>query len=107
MKLNDPFGRVEQRKQNSYQSLRRSLIESGVSGRASAEVLLKGMLRRALYGALIVLLLTAVLVLLLPQSAAVTLAIAVVILLWLLGTTFNAYGFIRRYIDEELSAGEE
>ena len=107
MKLNDPFGRVEQRKQNSYQSLRRSLIESGVSGRESAETLLKGVLRRALYGALIVLLLAIVLAAALPQSAAVTLVLAVVILLWLLVTTFNACGYIRRYIDEELSVGEE
>jgi len=104
LKLNDPFGRVERRKENSYQSLRQSLVESGVVRKEAAEALLKGMLKRALVGTLVLLLLVASLVLLLPQSRAVILLVGLVILLWLLASTLNAYGFIRRYIAEELSA---
>lgn len=107
MKLNDPFGRVERRKENSYQSLRQSLVESGVDRKESAEALLKGMLKRALVGGVLLVLLVALLVALLPQSRAIILLLGLVILFWLLASTLNAYGFIRRYISEELSAGKE
>ncbi|MCW8905783.1 MAG: hypothetical protein OQL28_00910 [Sedimenticola sp.] len=107
MKLNDPFGRVERRKENSYQSLRQSLLESGVDRREAAEALLKGMLKRALIGALVLLSLVAILVLLLPQSRAAILLVGLVILLWLLASTLNAYGLIRRYIAEELASTDD
>lgn len=104
MNLNDPFGRVEQKQQNSYASLKRSLQEAGVSTPAEGESVLSGMLRRAGVIALLVVLITAVVWLLFPQWLAATLVLGAIILLWLLVTTLNGYSLVRRYIRDELSS---
>jgi len=101
--MNDPFGRVQQKQQRSYDSLRRSLIEAGVGTRAAAESVLKNMLQRAVVITLLVMLVTAALVLFLPQMRAAVLILAFIVLFWLLVTTLNGYSFVRRYIKEDLS----
>lgn len=103
MNLNDPFGRVEQKKQSSYESLRRSLQEAGVDTRAAAESVLKEMLRRSAVITLLVVLVTATLVFFLPQFKATVLMLAFLVLFWLLVTTLNGYSLVRRYIREALS----
>ncbi len=105
--MNDPFGRVQQKQQSSYDSLRRSLIEAGVGTRAAAESVLKSMLQRALVITLLVTLVTAAVVLFLPQMRAAALILAFIVLFWLLVTTMNGYSFVRRYIKEELSVEKE
>ncbi len=107
MNLNDPFGRVQQRRQSSYDSLRRSLIEAGVGTRAAAESVLKDMLRRAVVITLLVILVTMVVSLSLPQWRSAALTLAFIILFWLLVTTMNGYSLVRRYIREELSVDKE
>ncbi|WP_260292852.1 hypothetical protein [Sedimenticola hydrogenitrophicus] len=99
MNLNDPFGRVQQKQQRSYDSLRRSLLEAGVNTRAAAESVLRDLIRRAV----VVTLITAAVLLVLPQMGAAALMLAFVILFWLLATTINGYSLVRRFIREELS----
>ncbi|AKH19241.1 hypothetical protein [Sedimenticola thiotaurini] len=103
MNLNDPFGRVEQKQQRSYESLRRSLQEAGVSTPAQGDAVLKGMLRRAAVVTLLVVLITVVVAFLFPKLMAAVLVLAVIILFWLLVTTLNGYSLVRRYIQDELS----
>lgn len=103
MNLNDPFGRVERRKQISYDAMRQGLIESGVTTREAAARVQKEMLRRALFAMLFVVLVGAGILLVLPGSRGAVLVVGVMILLWLLSTALNGYGSLKRYIREELS----
>lgn len=102
MKLNDPFGRVQNKQQQSYDSLRRSLIEAGVDSRAAAQSVFNSLLRRALVVALLVALLTASVWLWLPQMGAAALVLAFVVLFWLLSTTLNGCSLVRRFMRDEL-----
>jgi Flp pilus assembly protein TadB len=103
MNLNDPFGRVQQKQQRSYDSLRRSLLEAGVNTRAAAESVLRNLIRRAVVVTLVVALITAAVLLVLPEMGAAALMLAFVILFWLLATTVNGYSLVRRFIREEFS----
>jgi Flp pilus assembly protein TadB len=103
MNLNDPFGRVEQKKQGSYESLRRSLIEAGVTTRAQAEGVMQGMRKRAIVILLLVSLIALISVLFFPSISALVLVLAVIILFWLLVTTLNGFSFVKRYVKDELS----
>ncbi|TVO77687.1 hypothetical protein [Sedimenticola selenatireducens] len=103
MNLNDPFGRVEQKKQGSYDSLRRSLIEAGVTTRAQAEGVMQGMRKRAIVILLLVGFITIVAVFFFPSISALVIVLAVIILFWLLVTTLNGFNFVKRYVKDELS----
>jgi Flp pilus assembly protein TadB len=101
--LNDPFGRVQQKQQRSYDSLRHSLLEAGVNTRAAAESVLRNLIRRAVVVTLLMTLITGAVLLLLPEMGAAALMLAFVILFWLLATTVNGYSLVRRFIREEFS----
>lgn len=103
MKLNDPFGRIQQKQQDSYVSLRSALLNAGVNSREGAETVLKNLLRRAWVITLLVSLATLAIVWLLPAMRAAALMIAFIILFWLLMTTLNGYRLVSRYIREDLS----
>ena len=103
MNLNDPFGRVEQKKKSSYEALRRSLLEAGVTTRAQAEDVLRGMRKRALIILLIVCAVSAVVALLFPSFSALVIVLAVIILFWLLVTTLNGFSYVKYFIKDELS----
>lgn len=107
MNLNDPFGRVAQKQQGSYDSLRRSLQEAGVDTPDAAEAILKNMLRRSAVITLLVVLVTAAVVLALPSIRATALVLAFIVLFWLLVTTLNGYSLVRRYIRNELSVAKD
>ena len=103
MKLNDPFGRVERRQQNSYESLRASLVDAGVTTRNGAEAVLSSLVKRAVIIFLVVVLITAAVVLFVPQIKAIVFVLAFITLLWVLVTTLNGYSLVKRYIKDELS----
>lgn len=103
MNLNDPFGRMENRREQDYQSLRKSLQSAGISNRAQALELIVKLRKRALYGLILVLPTTLVLALLLPELRVFSLAFGGLVAVWLVNTGRRGSQFIERYLKEELS----
>lgn len=106
MKLNDPFGRLQQKQQNQYESLRATLREAGIDSADEARRYMSNMRTNTLVVAGLVLGVTLLVALFFPQYLAISLVFGIVILLWLASVMFNGYRFIKRYIDEELSGLE-
>ena len=100
MNLNDPFGRVAQRREAHYAALRDALVASGVDTPGAARELLGTIRRRALAYSVTVLLATGVLLLLFPAAAAVTVVLAVVLLLWIVSTSVHSRRHVERYAAE-------
>ncbi|MCW8890363.1 MAG: hypothetical protein OQL20_06880 [Sedimenticola sp.] len=103
MNMNDPFGRVEQKQQGNYDSLRRSLQDAGITTLSQAETVLQGMRKRAVFLLLLVLFLTALGVLFFPAASTLILVLSVILLFWLLVTTLNGFSLVKRYMKDELS----
>jgi uncharacterized membrane protein YdbT with pleckstrin-like domain len=102
MNLNDPFGRLEHRKNEEYQALRKTLQDAGVTSREGVEEIRGRLRRRALYGSGAALLLALVVALLLPNQIPLVAMFLVVILAWVVSNTVTGHRHISRYIEEEL-----
>lgn len=102
MKLNDPFGRMENRHQLGYESMRDTMRNSGINTPGEAwEVIRQSKKRAQKYisiGLAILLLLTVAL----PKMMPVTLSLALFLVIWILSSSKNGQRYIKRYIDEEL-----
>ncbi len=103
MNMNDPFGRVGQKQQRSYESLRCSLQDAGVTTLSQAETVLLGMRKRAIFILLLVALITGIAVLFFPAVSTLIIVLALIVLFWLLVTTLNGFSFVKRYMKDELS----
>ena len=100
MNLNDPFGRIAQRRENDYATMREALRASGVDTPEAARALLGQIRHRALVYTVTVLLATGVLLLLFPAAIGVTVSCAVVLLLWIVSTTVHGRRHVERYAAE-------
>ena len=103
MNINDPFGRMQSRRQRDYESLCRSLKKAGITNRNDAQKLVLNLHRRKRIGLMITLPLTALLALLLPELRVMVIAFGGLAVLWLVNATRKGVEFVERYIDEELA----
>lgn len=103
MKLNDPFGRLQQKQQSSYEALRDTLRGKGVDSRPAAAAVLRNVARNALLATAVLCLLVLVAALLFPGLLPVVLVLAALGLIWVLATALNGRRLVRRYIEEELT----
>jgi len=107
MNLNDPFGRLQSRRQTEYNSLRDSLKEIGLNNLEDAQALLDKLLRRGIWGLAIIVPATLLLALLLSGLRAFVLACGALAVFWLFKTTLNSREYVKRYIQEELEGHDE
>lgn len=102
MKLNDPFGRMESRHQQGYESVRDTMRNSSIDTPSAALEVIKQSKKRALkyisVGIAVLLLVTCVL----PKAIPVTLSLALFLVVWIASSTVNGQRYIQRYVDEEL-----
>lgn len=107
MNLNDPFGRLQSKRQKEYESLRDSLKEVGLNNLEDAEALLEKLKRRGLMGVAIIVPAALLIALLLPGLRAFVLACGLLAIFWLVKTTLNSREYVQRYIQEELPDHKE
>lgn len=106
MKMNDPFGRVTQRQEGQYASLKETLKRTGVDNEETAKLCLKSMLVNAARLALVIVVATIVAVLLLPKMKPIALTFAGLALFWVVTSSLNGRRFVKRYMKEELGLNE-
>ncbi|MDH3639510.1 MAG: hypothetical protein OES09_13775 [Gammaproteobacteria bacterium] len=102
MSLNDPFGRVRQKQQSNYDTLRESLKRAGVNSRGDAQRVQARIRQRAWLALLVVALILAPMVWLFPGSSTIGVVLGTLILLWVWVTARNGHRHVQRYIEEEL-----
>ena len=107
MDFNDPFGRLQSKRQKDYESLRDSLKKMGLNNLDDAYALLEQLQRRGIWGLAIIVPGTLLLALVLPGLRAFVLTCGAVALFWLYKTTLNSREYVKRYILEELADHNE
>lgn len=106
MKMNDPFGRVTQKQEGQYASLRETLKRTGVDNEEAAKLCLKSMLLNAARLVAVIVVTTIVVVILLPNMKSITLTFAGLSLFWVVTSSLNGRRFVKRYMKEELGLNE-
>ena len=105
MKLNDPFGRMANRHQLGYESMRDTMRNSGIDTPDKAREVINQSKKRALkymaIGIVVLLLVTWVV----PKLMPVTLCLVLFWVVWIASSAINGHRYIRRYIDDELETG--
>ncbi len=107
MKLNDPFGRMENRHQLGYESMRDAMRSSGVTTPEAAWKIVDDSKKRAQQYIAIGLVVLLLLSLLIPKAVPITLTLAILMVVFITNSTINGKRYIQRYIDEELEATEK
>jgi len=102
MNMNDPFGRVQSKRQKEYESLRDSLRKNGVTTRVQAEELLEQLRRRGNWWLAVIVPGTLLLALVLTEVRGAVLVCGAIALLWLHITLKKSQEYVKRYIQEEL-----
>jgi len=102
MRLNDPFGRLERRHQQGYETMRKTLQEADIRTPQAARALAREAGRRAAAVLTLGLLCLLLLAGLAPKTAPLALAFGVFLAVWVISSTLNGRRYIRRYIEEEL-----
>lgn len=103
MDINDPFGRMQDKHQRNYESLRQSLQKAGLTNRADAQALLVKLRWRAIWGLAIIVPVTLLLALGLPELRFIVLGLGVLLGFWLSKTSVKSREYVERYIREELT----
>lgn len=106
MKLNDPFGRVGRRRDHAYMGFREQMRRRGVDDASAASAVARGMNRLAAQIILVLAAATISLSLLFPPYRGGLLVIAILLLIWVGSSHFQARLHLRRYISEELRQTE-
>ncbi len=107
MKLNDPFHRVDRKRQQNYHAFRDRLVQQGIRDRDSALAVAQSMSRNALVLAALLLLVTLVAALLLPQAVGIVLSCAILGGLWIGTIFFQARMHLKRYMLEQCGPANE
>lgn len=107
MNINDPFGRMQNKHQRNYESLRLSLQKAGLTNQADAQDLLVKLRWRGRWGLVVIVPLTLLLALALPELRLFILAGGALLVFWLIKTILNSQEYVKRYIREELSGNDE
>ena len=90
MNLNDPFGRLQSKRQKEYESLRDSLKEIGLNNLDDAQALMDKLQRRGIWGLAIIVPITLLLTLVLSELRAFVLLCGALAVFWLFKTTLNS-----------------
>lgn len=101
MTLKDPFGRLQQKQQSQYESLRAALQEAGVDNRDEAIRYLSNMRRNGLLMMVLVVGVAILLSTLFPGLAGIILVFAALLLIWVFSMLLNGHRFVKRFIAEE------
>lgn len=104
MNLNDPFGRMENRHQRGYESMRDTMRNSGIDTPDQAWEAIKQSKKRALKYVTIGLAMLLLVTWVLPKMMPVTLSLALFFVVWVAISTINGQRYTQRYIDDELEA---
>lgn len=107
MKLDDPFGRMQDRHQRGYEAMCVALRGSGINTPDAAREIIRQSKKRAqsyIGLAMAVFLLVA---LLWPEGIAVTISLAFFFTAWLVISARNGQRYIHRFIDEELNENQQ
>ncbi len=107
MNFKDPFGRLEKKRERDYASLRQTLPGAGIPTRADAEQLMENVGKRGKYGLMIIIPLTLLLMLLIPEGRIVCGTIGTLVGLWAYITSRKIQGHVQRYIKEELTTDRD
>lgn len=107
MNINDPFGRIQDKHQRNYESLRLSLKKAGLNNRADAQALLEKIRWRGIWGLAITIPVTLLLALALPELRLFVVACGALLVFWLSKTSLNGRDYVKRYIREELAEDDE
>ena len=107
MNISDPFGRMQDKHQRNYESLRLSLKKAGLSNRADAEALLVKLRWRGIWGLAFIALVTLILTLTVPELRLFILACGILLGFWLSKTSINSQEYIKRYIRTELAEHDQ
>ena len=107
MDFNDPFGRLQSKRQKDYVALRDSLKKMGLDNLDDAYALLEKLQRRGIWGLGIIVPGTLFLALVLPGLRAFVLICGGLAVFWLYKITLNSREYVKRYILEELENHNE
>ncbi|SHO49667.1 hypothetical protein [Desulfopila aestuarii] len=107
MKLNDPFGRMANRHQRGYESMRDTMHSCGIKTPDAAWEIIRQSKKRAKICIGLAIAVLVLVSLLWPEGAAVTLSLVLFFIVWVATSALNGQRYIRRYIDEELNKKEE
>ncbi len=106
MNLNDPFGRIQSKRQKEYQSLRQSLQKMGINTPADARELLEKLYRRGIWGVAVIAPVTLFLMVALPELRFFVLGCGVLAgFLWI-KTSLRSREYVKRYMREDLGVPE-
>lgn len=103
MKFNDPFGRMESRHQQGYESMRETMRNNGIDTPKAAREIIHQSKKRALQYMAIVLAVLLPATWLIPRAMPLTLSLALFLIVWIASSAINGQRYIRRYIDEDLT----
>jgi hypothetical protein len=107
MNLNDPFGRLESKKQKEYESLRDSLKEKGLNNREDAQALIQTLRKRGIWGVGIIVPSCMLLALIFSDLRAFILLCGGLAAFWLIKTVLNSQEYVKRYVQEELDEQDQ
>ena len=102
MKLNDPFGRMQRRHQAGYEMMRSALINAGIDTPKQAEDAIRQSWQRGFKILGVGMLLLLLLLSLFPTGSPLILALALVMVVWVISSNLNGQRYIKRYINEDL-----
>ena len=103
MNLLDPLGRTKKRRQKEYESLRASLVQSGITSSAQAEALQINVQQRGRWAILVALILTILLSVFFPEFKIIFIPVGALFCFWVYKTISNGRKYIQRYVNEELN----
>jgi len=101
VKLNDPFGRVSRRQQQTYAALCARLKQQGVNDITSVHTFVARVRTLALGSVIGVIAVTLILTALLPTLGGLIGVLGALALIWLLTSYLQTRMYLRRYINEE------
>lgn len=102
MRIDDPFGRLADRDQRGYETLRQKMQDAGVDNVVTAERLMDRTRRNVLTFSAVALLGMVLIYLLLPEMAPIAIALAVFLLVNAVSALVRGRRYIKRFIHEEL-----
>lgn len=105
MKLNDPFGRVSNRNQRNYQSLRDRLHQEGIQDTEAVAAFTRNVTGTAVKLLLLLFGISLALAVFFPQFRAVLIALNLLVLLWVCAVYFQTRMHLKRYLREECNQG--
>lgn len=102
MKLNDPFGRMANRHQLGYETMRDAMQKGGITTIGAAKEIIETSKKRAIQylatGGGVLLLVS----LLFPSAVPITLTLGLLMVVFVTNSTLNGKRYIERYIEEDL-----